>query len=340
MLEYGKAVNFYIDKFWENTPKKYNLSKEEYEYGDTWLTARMKKSAAREAVDMINYTKSMHENNDIIPKHKCKHMILCSDVISFQYSKHSSKFEVWLHLRNIGKKIILDLPIKLHKHFHILQMRGKRLNYFIINKNEIEFVFEIETGPKKTEGKMLGIDTGINVLASTSEGDQFGRDIKTCVERIKRCKHGSRGQKRARRAAKQRMDEVAKEVVGSNIRLVVVEKLKNLNKNTKVKRRLTKNMRRSIGNWTYGYWLEKLQRVCEDRRSSFRTVSPYNTSVTCPSCGYVDRRNRNREEFKCRECGYADNADINAAKNILDRFLTGPYGAGFKSGEELKILVN
>lgn len=30
------------------------------------------------------------------------------------------------------------------------------------------------------------------------------------------------------------------------------------------------------------------------------------------------------------DCGHAENADVNASKNILERFLTGPYGAGCK----------
>ena len=29
-------------------------------------------------------------------------------------------------------------------------------------------------------------------------------------------------------------------------------------------------------------------------------------------------------------CGHDCNADINAAKNVLWRFVTGPYGAGYK----------
>jgi len=28
---------------------------------------------------------------------------------------------------------------------------------------------------------------------------------------------------------------------------------------------------------------------------SFRTVSPYNTSVTCPKCGLADKKNRDEE---------------------------------------------
>ena len=72
------------------------------------------------------------------------------------------------------------------------------------------------------------MDTGINALASTSDGKQYGTDIKGLVESIKRKKHGSKGQQRARRALKQRMDEVAKEVVQGK-QLVVVEKLKKMN---------------------------------------------------------------------------------------------------------------
>jgi transposase len=36
------------------------------------------------------------------------------------------------------------------------------------------------------------------------------------------------------------------------------------------------------------------------------------------------------ERFRCVRCDHTDHADKNAARNILHRFLTGPYGAGCK----------
>ena len=47
-------------------------------------------------------------------------------------------------------------------------------------------------------------------------------------------------------------------------------------------------------------------------------VPPQNTSLRCHRCGCVDRRNRRSQaEFRCVSCGNIDNADFNAAKNIL-----------------------
>ena len=40
------------------------------------------------------------------------------------------------------------------------------------------------------------------------------------------------------------------------------------------------------------------------------------TSQTCFSCGSIDKKNRNGEQFLCTKCGYTDHADVNAAKNI------------------------
>ena len=57
-----------------------------------------------------------------------------------------------------------------------------------------------ETGAKLEEGEIVGVDTGINKLASTNDGGQYGAEIKDHIERVKRCPHGSKGQKRARNA--------------------------------------------------------------------------------------------------------------------------------------------
>ena len=47
-------------------------------------------------------------------------------------------------------------------------------------------------------------------------------------------------------------------------------------------------------------------------------VPPRNTSLTCNNCGCIDKGNSiSQAQFKCVSCGHVDNADFNAAKNIL-----------------------
>ena len=46
-------------------------------------------------------------------------------------------------------------------------------------------------------------------------------------------------------------------------------------------------------------------------------VSAAYTSQTCSACGAIDADSRrSQSEFKCVACGHAQNADLNAARNI------------------------
>ena len=311
--------------------KKSELLKPVVDLPDTWLTARARKVAAREAIDMIKSAKEKAKeckHDPRKPVHHGKRMHVSSTMARFEVSK-TKEYDAWLHLYSVGQKIILDLPLRGHKHINKLLAKGKFLQSYIITEDSVQFCFEIETGEKLKKGEVVGLDTGIKALASTSDDKQYGLDVESKIERVKRCKQGSKGQRKARRALKQYIDETAKEVVQGK-RLIVFEQLKKLNHKTKVKRRLTRNMRRSLGSWNYRYWLNRIQMACESGRSAFRTVNPAYTSQRCPACGHTERGNRSGESFKCRKCEHTDNADINAAKNILDRFLTGPYGAGYK----------
>ncbi|WP_323175743.1 RNA-guided endonuclease InsQ/TnpB family protein [Neisseria cinerea] len=50
------------------------------------------------------------------------------------------------------------------------------------------------------------------------------------------------------------------------------------------------------------------------------TVSPQNTSRTCPCCGHTAKDNRQTQAvFECVECGYTENADAVGAINVLKR---------------------
>ena len=47
-----------------------------------------------------------------------------------------------------------------------------------------------------------------------------------------------------------------------------------------------------------------------------KVPAPY-TSQKCSCCGHIDAANRKDKKFFCVKCSHADDADINAAKNIL-----------------------
>jgi len=380
LSEYGKVVNIFIEHFWKNgSILPADLLKDIVDIPkNTWLSARLRKVAAREALSMILSAKSVLESNKqqlndriraievvlkktkpsdkksrrkinrlnielkskrmklvskkpTMPRHNGKNMSVSSTIAELQEVKEANCFDAWLHLQSIGNKISLDLPIKFHKHFNSLAKEGKRLNAYIIHKDSVQFVFEIQTGMKKNVNTLIGVDTGINALASLSTGEQIGKDIGSNIDRIKRCQYGSKGHTRSVRALKQRIDEVAKETV-SKADLIVVENLKNISSNVKLKGRLSSNVRSSIGKWNQRYWLGRLEQNCERNRVSFRSVSPYNTSITCSVCGNINRLNRlSQEVFCCSVCCHTENADVNAAKNILNRFITGKYGSCYKT---------
>ena len=186
------VVNFFIDYFWDKEIKKTDLLKDIVDLPNTWFTTRLRQVAARESLDMISSARK--EGKDNKPIHKAKRMCISSTIGELIPSKKSNQFDAWLHLSCIGRNIILDLPVKYHKHFNkLMSSSGKRLNSYIITEKYIQFCFEKITEEKKTVGNLIGIDAGINELASTSTGNSYGLDIKDCVERIKRCKHGSNG---------------------------------------------------------------------------------------------------------------------------------------------------
>lgn len=63
-------------------------------------------------------------------------------------------------------------------------------------------------------------------------------------------------------------------------------------------------------------------------------VDPKNTSRTCSQCGHTGKENRESQAvFRCQGCGHTQNADTNAARNILARALQGRTGPAGRLGQ-------
>lgn len=338
MAEYGRVVNHFLEKFWTRKWTKDELTRENLVVPETWLTARLRKVAAREAIDMVAAARERDGASAKRPVHRGRRMCVSSTIASLKPSKVDGEFDTWLHVASVGRGIALDLPLRLHRHYHRYanDPRARRTESYVITLDYVQLAFEMDFEPPRREGPELGVDSGINALATLSDGTRLGSDIKAAVERVKRCQHGSKGQQRARRALKQRMAEVALELVSLHPRLVVAEDLLLLSHGRKTHRRVSKNMRRSLGAWTYRTWLDRLDMACEANRVRLERVPPAYSSQRCHACGHTERGNRAGEVFRCRGCGYTDHADVNAARNLLGRFWghephpAGAYGPGFQ----------
>lgn len=338
LTEYGRVVNLFIDRFWARKWSKMELLARNIEIPATWLSARLRKVAAREAIDMVASARERDGKWARKPAHHGKRMHVSSTIAALLPSEDATEFDAWLHFASIGRKVVMDLPVRFHRHYHRLadDSRAHRLESYIITEDTVQLAFALDVEEPRRDGPEFGLDTGINTLAALSDGARLGTDIRPMVERVRRCKHGSRGQRRARRALHQRIAEVAKEVASLSPRLIVAEDLMFLSHGRTTRRRVSKNMRRILGAWAYRDWLDRLRRACEVDRVRFVQVPPAYTSQRCHACGHTERGNRKGEEFCCRTCGYTGNADVNAAKNLLDRFYgyepcpARAYGPGFE----------
>ena len=86
----------------------------------------------------------------------------------------------------------------------------------------------------------------------------------------------------------------------------------NPGKNVKAK----SGLNREISNTGWS----QLRQMLEYKAAHVVAVNPAYTSQTCHECGVADAANRKKEtwsQFNCVHCGHSDNADINAALNIL-----------------------
>ena len=175
------------------------------------------------------------------------------------------------------------------------------------------------------------MDVGINKLLVTSDNKSYGKNTKNLIAKIRRKQTHSKGHNKARIELKEYVNSEVKKMFDdhNDCDCFVFENIKNMKNGKNPKRGYA--FRKVLHNWNYRKLLDYSQMQTETRRSSFRSVSPYKTSQTCPTCNHVERGNRVNERFSCLSCGYSNDADLVGSINIVTRFTTGKYGSCFKA---------
>ena len=230
----------------------------------------------------------------------------------------------------------------------------------IVSMNRVDQFFvsilvEEDVKVKTGVGRSIGIDLGLNHLATLSNGVQIENPRwfrKSQAKLRKEQKHLSRKQKGSNRYERQRR-KVAKihqqikdqrswaihnltTAIVNTFDTIIVEDLNVAG--------MKKLFGKSISDAAFGEILRQLEYKSNWYGQTFHKIDRwYPSSKTCNCCGHkMGDMDLSIREWACPNCGTHHDRDLNAAKNILDEGLRDLYGftsdelADYKRGEEVR----
>jgi IS605 OrfB family transposase len=193
----------------------------------------------------------------------------------------------------------------------------------------------------------LGVDLGIVNIATTSAGTvHAGKGLNRVRHRNQRLRQKLQAKrtKSAKRLLKKRNRKetrfardtnhvISKRIVTEAQRTGAGIALEDL---TGIRRRvrLRKPQRVTLHSWAFAQLGQLIAYKALLAGLPVVYVDPAYTSQSCSKCRHTERGNRpNQATFRCTSCGFAENADVNAARNIASRGVLGwaevmpPYAA-------------
>lgn len=211
----------------------------------------------------------------------------------------------------------------------------------------ISIQVEIEQDiPKHHNTNILGVDLGVSKFLATSEGYCEGsinpyRLIESKLQKHQRIlskkkRYSSNWKKQQRRLQKchAKIASIRKDfqhklstILSKNHATIVVEDLKIKNVSASAKGTLENpgkgvaaksGLNKSILDQGWGEFIRQLKYKLNWLGGKVLEVPAHYTSQKCCICNHVAQDNRKTQsKFLCINCGHKENADINAAKNIL-----------------------
>ena len=283
--------------------------------GETPGYPRFKSSRRWHTVELANVTPSMVKNRD-------------------RYCAIRIKGLPEIRLRK-GLALPEDVPKAL-----TITLRGRRLF--------VNLTYEVEQAALPKPDAAVGIDMGVTDRLALSTGETVSRrnkpnaKLRRAHRRLSGCRKGShRWRKRRAVLANQQHRERVRNrnechrITTDLVRrfgLIAVEDLaiRNMTRSAKgtidnpgINVRQKSGLNRSITEQTWGMIRNQIAYKAEWAGREMVLVDPRFTSQRCSSCGVVAAKNRKSKQYQCATCGMTEDADVNAALNILHKALAG-----------------
>jgi putative transposase len=233
---------------------------------------------------------------------------------------------------------------------HALKLAGKTKSITVSREGKHWFasvLCEIEMAdPMPVQAPAVGVDLGVAQAITTSTGEVLAVLGMTKAEERRKARlqrsmarkqKGSKNRSKARkrlsefqtRISRRRRDAIHKATtyLSKNHGRVVVEDLRVKDMTASAKGTLEApgrnvkakaGLNRAVLNAAFGEIRRQLEYKCRWYGSELVAVNPAYTSQRCSECGHTEAGNRpSQAVFHCLKCGHKENADHNAAKNIL-----------------------
>ena len=328
---YSEALHFCIDVAWKkNIEFRANLHDECYykvrERFD--MPAQLTCNILQHAIESVKDANSKPEvKNEYSPR--------------YNFPRSASINEEWteLSLLTIDGRVKLDIQVpEGYKKYLDCEV----LESTLIKKNgDFYFCFvfakQIELEEKEPENrKVLGVDLGINKVAVASDNSFYGTEVKK--KRKERDKLFAEAQSKGTHESRKRLQEygsrwkpfndwknhnISREIVDSLEQgdVIVLENLENI-------RESSSSSTEWIHKWSFRDLQDKIEYKACLKGIEVEYIDPQNTSKKCSDCGHIGNQNRKKGFFKCEKCGFSLDADLNASRNIAQRYMRNNGQAG------------
>lgn len=342
---YITAFNFVCKTAWDNQEfngvRLHHLTYKQVR-ADTGLKSQLAISARAKATEALASVMDMKKKGKKVscPQSRCCPIRYDDRSLTIDFANNS------INILTLTGRVRLPLFVPKHFQQYLSWKRCSADLFQVKGKTYLHIVFEKECDDIEPSGKMVGIDRGVKKLAVVSDNRFYGGgEIKRLSERYERLRGQLQSKKshsakihlrklsRCERLMRKDINHcITKQIVGGleEGTTIVLEKLTGIRggamkltqQQRAGKKTLRKPQRKEVNKWNFFQFEQFLIYKAMANGCQVVYVDARYTSQRCSKCGHIHRHNRKCQSlFKCRNCGFQLNADINASRNIVLKYL-------------------